>query len=94
VTTATSTAAVPKSAASVNSSTMTKKPTGATVVKPDASVDNDEEAASPAPTAKPAAAKKKPAAASKPAATTSEPAEEKRREPRPQKVNLNSYFFS
>jgi hypothetical protein len=97
ITTATSTAAVPKTAApAVNSATMTKKPTGATVVKPDVTADKDEETASPAPAAKPAAAaKKKPAATAKTASTTNEAAEEKRREPRPQKVNLNlSFNFS
>lgn len=73
---------------------MTKKPTGATIVKPDVTADKDEESGSSAPPAKPAAApKKKPATTSKPAATTSEPAEEKRREPRPPKVN-NKIFLS
>lgn len=67
---------------------MTKKPAGATVVKPDAAANKDEEGAGPATTAKPAAAKKKPAAAAKPAAARSEPAEEKR-EPRAPKVNLH-----
>ena len=91
----TTTVAPAPAAKAVNSATMTKKPAGATVVKPDASADKDEEAAaSPATTAKPAAAKKKPAAAAKPAAAKSEPAEEKR-EPRPPKVNIHcSSFFT
>ncbi len=73
-----------KSAAQpVNSATMTKKPAGATVVKPD--VTADEETASPTPAAKPAA-KKKPATTAKPAAAKSEPADEPKREPRPPKV--------
>lgn len=93
-TTTTTTAAPAPAAKAVNSATMTKKPAGATVVKPDASADKDEETASPATTAKPAAAKKKPATTAKPAAAKSEQAEEKR-EPRQPKVNIHcSSFFT
>jgi hypothetical protein len=75
---------------------MTKKPAGATVVKPDVTADKDEETASPAAAAaKPAAApKKKPATTAKPAASKSEPVDEPKREPRPPKVNFNHSFYS
>ncbi|CAF4690593.1 unnamed protein product [Rotaria sp. Silwood2] len=85
----TSTAAVPKSvASSINTATMTKKPGGATIVKPDVTADKDEESTSPAPTTKSTTVtKKKTTTTSKPPATTNELAEEKKREPRPPKVN-------
>jgi hypothetical protein len=71
---------------------MTKKPAGATVVKPDATADKDEESASPAAAKSTTAAKKKPATTAKPAAARSEPVEEKR-EPRAPKVNFHRSFF-
>ncbi len=87
------TAAGSKPAAqAVNSATMTKKPAGATVVKPDAAADKEEETASATPAAKPATATKKKATTAKPAAAKSEPADEPKREPRPPKVNCTHSF--
>ncbi|CAF3330130.1 unnamed protein product [Rotaria socialis] len=86
----TSTAAVPKSvASSINTATMTKKPSGATIVKPDVTGDKDDASPNPASAAKPTTVvKKKSATTSKPAAASNEAAEEKRREPRPQKASV------
>ena len=94
-----STAAVPKSAgASVNSATMTKKPTGggATVVKPDVIVDRDEEAPATTTTATRSGTivKKKAATASKPPLANNDAADDRKREPRAPKVNFHAPSLS
>ncbi|CAM4795603.1 unnamed protein product [Rotaria magnacalcarata] len=86
----TSTATVPKSvASSINTATMTKKSSGATIVKGDVTTDKDDASPNPASAAKTTTVvKKKAATSSKAAAASNDAAEEKRREPRPQKASV------